>query len=83
MYYEFIWTDEILEHLAEHDITAEDFQDVVEHPEGRDTSASSGSPVAFGEIADGRFIMCAYDVLEDGITVIPRTAYEVRRKRQR
>ena len=83
MYFEFLWTDEILEHLAEHDITPEDFEDVVEHPEGRDTRASSGSPAAFGETADGRFIFCAYDLLDDGITVIPRTDYEVRRKRER
>ena len=83
MYFEFIWTDEILEHLAEHDIAPEDFEDVVENPEGRDISASSGSPAVFGETADGRFIFCAYDLLEDGITVIPRTAYEVPRKRKK
>ena len=36
-----------------------------------------------GETADGRFIFCAYDLLEDGVTVIPRTAYEVPRKRMK
>lgn len=82
-FYEFVWTDEILEHLAEHDLTAEDFESVVEHPEDRGKSASSGCPIAFGETADGRFILCAYDLLDDGITVIPRTAYDVPRKRKK
>ena len=80
MYYEFVWTDEILEHLAEHDITPEDFEDVVSDPDDVDFSHSSGAPAAFGETADGRHILCVYDLLDDEITVIPRTAYEVRRR---
>lgn len=82
-YFEFMWTDEIIDHLADHDVTPDDFEDVVSDPEATDISEGSGSECAFGETADGRFIFCAYDVLEDGITLIPRTAYEVRRKRER
>ena len=81
-YYEFLWNDEIVEHLAEHDLTPEDFEEVVGDPEAVGISESSGSDCCFGETTDGRFIFCAYDTLEDGISVIPRTAYEVPRRRK-
>ncbi len=81
--YEFLWNDELIEHLAEHDLSPEDFEDVVSHPEAVDISESSGSDCCFGETADGRFVFCAYDVADDGMTVIPRTAYEVRRPSRR
>ena len=81
-YYEFIWNDEIVDHLAEHDVSPEQFEDVVSHPESTDISYSTGAPCAFGETDDGRHLICIYDLEADGITVIPRTAYEVRRRRQ-
>ncbi len=43
-YYEFYWTDETVEHLAEHGVTVEDFQDVVSEPEEVGESRSSGRP---------------------------------------
>jgi len=81
-YYEFIWNDELIDHLAEHDITPEDFEGVVCDPEGIDRSRSTGAVCSFGEIPDGRYVICVYDLETDGITVIPRTAYEVRRPGQ-
>ena len=33
MYYEFIWTDEIIDHLAEHDVSPDDFEEVVSEPD--------------------------------------------------
>ena len=37
-YYDFLWNDDIIEHIAEHDITPEQFQDVVSNPESTDVS---------------------------------------------
>ena len=82
-YYDFLWNDEIIEHIAEHDITPEQFQNVVSHPESTDISYSTGAPCAFGETDDGRHIICIYDLEADGITVIPRSAYEVPRRGKR
>ena len=31
-YYEFQWTDEIINHLAEHGVSPEDFEEVVSNP---------------------------------------------------
>jgi hypothetical protein len=32
---------------------------------------------AFGYASDGRYLICLYELAEDGFTVIPATAYEV------
>jgi uncharacterized DUF497 family protein len=75
-YYEFIWTDTAIEHLDEHDVSAEDFEDVVTNPISVGRSRSSGLPVAFGYTSDGRYVMAVYKMLDE-MTVLSVTAYEV------
>ena len=75
-YFDFHWNDRIIEHLEEHDVTPEDFEDIVCYPVSKDTSDSSGRPVAFGYTSDGRFVMAVYEMLDE-MTVLPVTAYEV------
>ncbi len=72
----FIWTDEIIEHLARHGVSPDDFQTVVRRPVSRGISRSSGLPVAWGFTSDERYIMAVYEEV-DPITVLPVTAYEV------
>ena len=78
-YYEFIWTDEMIDHLAEHGVSPDDFEEVVSEPDRIGYSRSSGAPCCWGETSDGRFLFCVYDLEDDRITVIPRTAYDTRR----
>ncbi len=78
-YYEFLWTDENTEHLAEHGVSVEDFQEVVCDPEEVGESRSSGRPCCWGETSDGRYLMCVFEKLDE-ITVFPITAYETRRR---
>jgi hypothetical protein len=75
-FFNFLWTDEIVEHLAEHGVTQDDFEHVVSNPTRRGTSRSSGLPVAWGHTEDGRYILAVYEELDDG-TILPVTAYEV------
>ena len=75
-YFEFLWTEEIVDHLAEHGVTREDFEEVVSNPDRLDVSRSSGRPCCWGETADGRRLFCVYEYLDE-ITIIPVTAYEV------
>lgn len=75
-YYFFFWTDELIAHLAEHDLAPEDFETVVCNPETLDISRSSGNEVAFGYAEDGRHIMAVFERLDD-MTILPITAYEV------
>jgi hypothetical protein len=75
-YYFFIWTAEVIEHLAEHEVTPEEFEEVVSRPDFEDVSRSSGNPVAFGHSSDGRYLCCVFRRLDDD-TIEPVTAYEV------
>ena len=75
-YYEFLWTDEIIEHLAEHGVSSKDFEEVVSNPTRLDVSRSSGRPCCWGETEDGRRLFCVYEFLDD-MTIVPVTAYEV------
>ena len=74
-YYEFVWTEEIIDHLAEHGVTPQDFEEIVKFPEARGLSRSSGRPCCWGVTPDGRFLMCVYEKLDD-LTILPVTAYE-------
>ena len=65
-----------MEHLAEHDVTPEEFEAIVAAPEDTDVSRSSGRPIAFGWADDGRYLACVYELIDD-TTVIPYTAYEI------
>jgi hypothetical protein len=75
-YYFFVWTAEIEEHLAEHGVTPEDFEEVVCNPEQESISRSSGNPIAFGRTSEGRLICCVFQRLEDDM-ILPITAYDV------
>jgi hypothetical protein len=76
-YFEFIWTAELITHLEEHDLSPDDFEQVVMNPDSVGKSRSSGDPAAFGYTQDGRYIIAIYKKI-DFITVVPVTAYEVR-----
>jgi hypothetical protein len=75
-YFDFVWTDEIVEHMAEHGVSTEDFEQAVSYPTRVSISRSSGRPCSWGETADGRQLFCVYEQLDD-VTIIPVTAYEV------
>ena len=75
-HFDFFWTDDIIAHIAEHDITTKDFERVVMHPFDTDMSESSDRHTAFGYTQDGRFIIAVYEYLDE-ITILPVTAYEV------
>ncbi|MCL4203546.1 MAG: hypothetical protein KJ000_13670 [Pirellulaceae bacterium] len=59
-YYFFIWTPEIIEHLEEHDVTPDEFEEVVLHPDFEDRSRSTGNLVALGCTSAGRSLCCVF-----------------------
>ena len=75
-YFEYLWTDEVIAHLAEHGVSQEDFQEVVSNPRRVGVSRSSGRPCCWGETVDGRELFCVYEYLDD-LMILPVTAYEV------
>jgi hypothetical protein len=80
-YFDFVWTEEIIAHLADHDVSPDDFEQVVTKPERTGRSRSSGDPAAWGYTKDGRYIIAVYQKI-DFVTVVPVTAYEVSEPRK-
>jgi hypothetical protein len=75
-FYFFIWTPEIIEHLAEHGVTPDQFEEIVSNPDYEDISRSSGNPIAFGSTDDGRYLCCVFRRLGDD-SIERVTAYEI------
>lgn len=67
-----------VQHCAEHGVTKEEVEEVLENPVDVDVSRSSGMPVVFGDTRVGRHLMVVYEII-DGDTAYPITAYEVPR----
>jgi uncharacterized DUF497 family protein len=63
-------------HIAEHDLTVEDVEEVLAAPVSEGLSDSTGMPAVWGYVPDGRFIIVVFEEIDaDTIRVI--TAYEV------
>lgn len=69
-------TEGNVQHIAEHGVSKDEVEEVLENPDGVETSRSSGRPIAFGETSTGRIIAVVYEEFEED-TVYPITAYEV------
>lgn len=74
-FYFFLWPDQNIQHLVDHAITPEEFEEVVCDPDRIARSRTSGLPIALGRTSSGRELVCVYKVLDDG-TIYPVTAYE-------
>ena len=68
-----------VQHIADHDLTKEEVDDVLKNPNNpTDESHSSGSSVTFGWTSTGRHIIVVWEhVHDDPLTIYPITAYEV------
>lgn len=80
-FFQVIWDDDDrpdgnVRHIAEHGLTIEDVEHVLENPTTEGISVSTGRPCCFGYTPDGDFIIVVYEeVGRDAI--YPVTAYEV------
>ena len=74
--YDFIWTRHNERKVAEHGVTPEEAEEVVENPHRSTTSRSSGRPIAFGFTSTGKYIAVVYERI-DPATVYVITGYEV------
>lgn len=70
-----------VQHIARHNVTMDEVEDVLKNPTGTDMSRSSRRPVVFGETSRGRHIMVVYEVV-DASTVYPITAYDVPKRKR-
>ena len=67
-----------VQHIAEHDVTPEEVEEILNDPESQTTrSASSGRPITFGWTSAGRYLAVVWELVErDPLVVYPVTAYE-------
>jgi uncharacterized DUF497 family protein len=80
-YFQVIWDDEDnpegnVQHIAEHGLTIEDVEHVLENPTQEGTSDSTGRPCFFGYTPAGDYIIVVYEQIDED-TIYPVTAYEV------
>lgn len=73
--FSFFWTDDRIEHLAEHGVEPDEFEEVVNYPDRVDVSRTSGREIAMGETSAGRYLLCVYEYVDD-VTIYPVTAFE-------
>ena len=76
-----IWDDESnpdgnVSHIAEHGLTVEDVESVLQNPTEEGRSRSTGRPCCFGYTPGGDYIIVIYDQVSDD-TIYPVTAFEV------
>ncbi len=66
-------------HIAEHDLTPDEVEDVLLDPDSdTDTSRSTGENITFGYTSTGRYIAVVWEhVMDDPLTMRPITAYDV------
>ena len=71
-----------VQHCADHGVTKEEVEEVLESAVDADVSRSTGRPVVFGDTRSGRHLMIVFESVDDS-TVYPVTAYEVSRRSRR
>ena len=74
--FHFLWNDENEDHVAQHGVTREEFEEVAQWGDRREKSRQSGNPIVIGFTSTGRYLACIYEDI-DGYMVLPVTAYEV------
>ena len=72
----FVWNDELIEYIGQHEVTLDEFEEVVLNSKEIDASRSSGRPIVFGPTSTGKFLACVFEYLDEH-QVVPVTAYEV------
>jgi uncharacterized DUF497 family protein len=79
--FQVIWDDDDdvdgnVQHIAEHGLTIEDVEFVLENPTHEGTSTQTDRPCSFGYTTGGDFIIDIFEQI-DADTFYPVTAYEV------
>ena len=62
-----------VQHIAEHDLSLEEVEEVLYAADEVIASQSSGRPIVFGETSTGKFIAVVFEIAEENpLSVYPR-----------
>jgi hypothetical protein len=75
-HFEFVWTDDNIEHLADNGLTPEDAESAMAKPQSKFESNSSGRLGIRGRSIDGRRIAVIYESIYE-LTVYVVTAFVI------
>ncbi len=72
------WADEVMEHIAEHGVTADEAETVLREcfDDREPSGAGTGYWVVQGYTPHGRYLVVVFDYEDKANVVIPITAYE-------
>ncbi len=73
-----VWNEANIDHVAQHDVTMGEFEEVVGAPDSTAESHSSDRHIAMGMTSTGRYLCCVYELIDE-TTIYPFTAYEIDR----
>lgn len=77
----FLWTPEIIEHIARHGITPDEFEQAVRAPAFKGWSTTNPDlEYIRGYTDENRYLGCVYDTEDDGMTIIPVTAFPLQHR---
>jgi uncharacterized DUF497 family protein len=65
-----------VQHIADHGVSRDEFEEVLSHPHVLDRSRSTGRHIAIGETSTGRTLIVVFEELDDS-TIYPVTAYDI------
>ena len=76
-----VWDDENdplgnVQHIAEHGLTTDEVEAVLNDPDSADRSDSSGHPCVFGFTPAGEYIIVIFESIDED-SIYPVTAYHV------
>lgn len=75
--FQFLWTPDAIDHVAQHGVTPEEFTEVALFPDYEEKPHRKPNRVAaYGETSNGKYLKVIYDILEDGFSAYPVTAFE-------
>lgn len=74
-WFDVIWTPDIIAHLARHDVTPDEFEEVVSSAHRVDPNKTAGRFEVIGLTSSQRRLKCVFEYV-DGITILPVTAFE-------
>ena len=75
----FCWDDDQIEHIAQHGVSVDEWEDVFVSFESQGTSHSTGLDVRFGYTSAGRYLIVVYEIiiLDGESWITPVTGYDV------
>ena len=76
-WFEYYWSNRAIDKVSQHGLTQDDFEFAFENYLREELCHSSSRLIRFGLIEDGRQIAVVFEWVEEDLSVIPITAFQI------